>query len=110
MTAADTIVAIASAAGRGAVGIVRVSGPGVPRIAAEILGQLPSPRVATWSRFRDADGNSLDEGLALYFAAPASFTGEEVLELLLEDLLGDEDLAPGLEGLPGLVVEERVVE
>jgi tRNA modification GTPase len=81
MTAADTIVAIASAAGRGAVGIVRVSGPGVPRIAAEILGQLPSPRVATWSRFRDADGNSLDEGLALYFAAPASFTGEEVLEL-----------------------------
>lgn len=81
MTAADTIVAIASAAGRGAVGIVRVSGPGVPRIATEILGHLPAPRVATWSRFRDADGNSLDEGLALYFPAPASFTGEDVLEL-----------------------------
>ena len=81
MTAADTIVAIASAAGRGAVGIVRVSGPGVPRIAIEMLGHFPSPRVATWSRFRDADGNSLDEGLALYFAAPASFTGEDVLEL-----------------------------
>jgi len=81
MSRADTIFAIASAVGRSAVGIVRISGPEVPRIAAEILGKLPAPRVATRSRFRDADGGSLDEGLALYFAAPASFTGEHVLEL-----------------------------
>ncbi len=60
---------------------MRISGPEVPRVAAEILGKLPAPRVATRSRFRDAGGGSLDEGLALYFAAPASFTGEHVLEL-----------------------------
>src|SRR5271166_961817 len=81
MSRADTIVAIASAVGRSAVGIVRISGPEVPRIAAEILGKLPAARVATRSRFRAADGGSLDEGLALYFEAPASFTGEHVLEL-----------------------------
>ncbi len=81
MRSADTIVAIASAVGRSAIGIVRVSGPEVPRIAAQILGRLPPPRVAVRARFRDADGSGLDEGLALYFAAPASFTGEDVLEL-----------------------------
>jgi len=81
MSSADSIVAIASAAGRSAVGIVRVSGPDVPRIATEILGKLPEPRVATRARFRDTEGNSLDEGIAIYFAAPASFTGEHVLEL-----------------------------
>ena len=81
MSRADTIVAIASAVGRSAVGIVRISGPEVPRIAAEILGKLPAPRIATRSRFHAADGGSLDEGLALYFEAPASFTGEHVLEL-----------------------------
>ncbi len=81
MSSADTIVAIASAVGRSAVGIVRVSGPEVPRIAAEILGRLPPPRVAVRARFRDAFGASLDEGLAIHFAAPASYTGEHVLEL-----------------------------
>lgn len=81
MSRADTIVAIASAVGRSAVGIVRISGPEVPRVAAQILGKLPAPRIATRSRFRDAAGGSLDEGLALYFPAPASFTGEDVLEL-----------------------------
>jgi tRNA modification GTPase len=77
----DTIVAIASAAGRGAVGIIRVSGPRVPQIAAEILGGLPVPRRAQFSSFLDAQGGSVDQGLALYFPAPASYTGEHVLEL-----------------------------
>jgi tRNA modification GTPase len=77
----DTIVAVASAAGRGAVGIVRVSGTLVPRIAVAILGVLPAPRVALLRRFMDERGTVLDQGLALYFAAPASYTGEAVLEL-----------------------------
>ncbi len=77
----DTIVAVASPAGRGAVGIIRVSGAAVPRIAAAMLGALPAPRRAALRRFRGADGTSLDQGLALYFPAPASFTGEHVLEL-----------------------------
>jgi tRNA modification GTPase len=81
VTAPDTIVAIATPAGRGAVGIVRVSGAAVPRLAAALLGALPAPRLATLCRFLDADGSSLDEGLALYFPDPASFTGEHVLEL-----------------------------
>jgi tRNA modification GTPase len=77
----DTIVAVASAPGRGAVGVIRVSGPGVPRIASEILGSLPTPRRAHLCSFVAADGSALDEGLTLYFPAPASFTGEDVLEL-----------------------------
>ena len=81
MAAPDTIVAIATAPGRGAVGIVRVSGPDVPRLAALVLGSLPAPRRATLAQFRGPDGASLDAGLALYFPAPDSFTGEHVLEL-----------------------------
>ena len=81
MTSSDTIVAVASAAGRGAVGVIRVSGSQVPQIAAGILGTLPAPRVARLSKFLDAQGRSLDEGLALYFPSPASYTGEHVLEL-----------------------------
>jgi tRNA modification GTPase len=77
----DTIVAVASAAGRGAVGVIRVSGPLVPQIAAGVLGALPAPRRAQFSKFLDAHGRSLDEGLALYFPSPASYTGEDVLEL-----------------------------
>jgi tRNA modification GTPase len=77
----DTIVALASAAGRGAVGVIRVSGPGVPQIAAAVLGRLPAPRRASFSNFLDAQGITLDQGLALYFPAPASYTGEPVLEL-----------------------------
>jgi tRNA modification GTPase len=77
----DTIVAVASAPGRGAVGVIRVSGSGVPQIAKGILGALPAPRHARLSSFLDARGNSLDAGLALYFPAPASYTGEHVLEL-----------------------------
>jgi tRNA modification GTPase len=77
----DTIAAIASAAGRGAVGVIRVSGPLVPQIATGILGTLPAPRQARFSSFLDAQGRSVDEGIALYFPAPASYTGEHVLEL-----------------------------
>jgi tRNA modification GTPase len=77
----DTIAAIASALGRGAVGVIRVSGPLVPQIAASILGGLPAPRRAQFSSFLDGQGKSLDEGIALYFPAPRSYTGEHVLEL-----------------------------
>ena len=81
MSAPDTIIAVASAPGRGAIGVIRVSGPRVPAIAAGILGELPPARHARYSRFLDAQGRSVDEGLALYFPAPASYTGEHVLEL-----------------------------
>ena len=81
MTPLDTIAAIASAPGRGAVGVIRVSGPDVPRIAESILGTLPPPRIARVAQFLAGDGVSLDRGLALYFPAPASYTGEHVLEL-----------------------------
>jgi tRNA modification GTPase len=77
----DTIAAIATAPGRGAVGVIRVSGPLVQRIALGILGEVPAPRLARLSSFLDAAGASLDAGLALYFPAPASYTGEDVLEL-----------------------------
>ena len=79
--ASETIAALASPPGRGALGVIRVSGPGVPHIAIQLLGALPAPRAASLRRFRDVDGTALDEGLALYFPAPASFTGEHVLEL-----------------------------
>jgi tRNA modification GTPase len=93
VTSPDTIVAVATAPGRGAIAIIRVSGPEVAKVAAGLLGTLPSPRAARLSRFLDAAGNTVDEGLALYFPAPASFTGEDVLELqghggaLITDLL-----------------------
>ena len=77
----DTIAAIATPAGRGGVGIVRLSGPDVPAIAEQLLGHLPAPRHAQLHDFLDADGELIDTGLVLYFAAPASFTGEHVLEL-----------------------------
>ncbi|MCB1724465.1 MAG: tRNA uridine-5-carboxymethylaminomethyl(34) synthesis GTPase MnmE [Chromatiaceae bacterium] len=78
---ADTIAAIATPPGRGGVGIVRISGRDVPSIAAALTGHLPPTRVATLTHFRDAGGLSIDHGIALYFRAPASFTGEDVLEL-----------------------------
>jgi tRNA modification GTPase len=77
----DTIAAIASAPGRGAVGVIRVSGPDVPRIAVLILEGMPPPRRAQVSNFLGSDGEPIDRGLALYFPAPASYTGEHVLEL-----------------------------
>jgi tRNA modification GTPase len=81
MTDADTIVAIATAPGRGGIGVLRVSGTKVSDIATEILGRLPPPRQAMVATFRDGQGAPLDQGLALYFARPHSFTGQDVLEL-----------------------------
>ena len=77
----DTIVAAATPAGVGGIGIVRISGPDVPQIAGKMLGGLPPPRVASLREFHDAAGEPIDTGLALFFPAPGSFTGEPVLEL-----------------------------
>jgi tRNA modification GTPase len=77
----DTIAAAATAPGRGGIGVIRVSGPRVIPIAHELLGELPTARHAALRIFRDADGEMLDGGIAIYFPAPASFTGEDVLEL-----------------------------
>ncbi|WP_270825251.1 tRNA uridine-5-carboxymethylaminomethyl(34) synthesis GTPase MnmE [Aeromonas sp. QDB68] len=77
----DTIVAQATAPGRGGVGIVRVSGPAAERVAEIVLGKLPRVRYAEYLPFRDEQGQALDQGIALLFKAPNSFTGEDVLEL-----------------------------
>ena len=77
----DTIAAIATPPGRGGVGIIRVSGNAVPALLPELLGQSLPPRHAHLGPFLDADGEAIDHGLALYFPAPRSFTGEDVLEL-----------------------------
>jgi tRNA modification GTPase len=81
MPRADTIAAVATAPGRAGIGVVRVSGPAVRAIIAGILGRVPKPRAATLCGFRDATGGTLDRGLALFFPAPHSYTGEDVLEL-----------------------------
>jgi len=77
----DTIAAVATPAGRGGVGIVRVSGPGVSSISQSVVGCSLIPRQATFTDFLDGSGDVIDQGLALYFKSPASFTGEDVLEL-----------------------------
>jgi tRNA modification GTPase len=77
----DTIVAIATPAGSGGVGIVRLSGPRAFDIAGATTGRRLQVRVAHYARFMDADGNVIDDGIALAFAAPASYTGEDVVEL-----------------------------
>ncbi|MGV6492578.1 tRNA uridine-5-carboxymethylaminomethyl(34) synthesis GTPase MnmE [Stenotrophomonas rhizophila] len=77
----DTIVAIASAPGAGGVGLLRLSGPRARDIAQRIGVRTMRPRHAHYARFRDADGEVIDDGIALWFPAPNSFTGEEVVEL-----------------------------
>jgi tRNA modification GTPase len=77
----ETIAAVATPFGRGGIGIVRISGPHVRTLAEGVLGGVPSPRYATHCRFLDVDGCTIDEGIALFFPAPHSFTGEDVLEL-----------------------------
>ena len=77
----DTIAAIATAAGSAGVGIVRLSGPRSRDIAQALCGRQLVPRRARHATFRDADGATIDDGIALYFAAPGSFTGEDVVEL-----------------------------
>jgi tRNA modification GTPase len=78
---ADPIVAIATASGRGSVGIVRVSGRELASLVDALCGRALKPREASYLPFRDADGSPIDRGLALHFPAPHSFTGEDVLEL-----------------------------
>jgi tRNA modification GTPase len=94
MSHPDTIVAAATPPGRGGVGVVRVSGPKVPEIAATLVGELPVPRHATLTRFLDKTGEPIDVGLALFFPGPQSYTGEHVVEL---------------QGHGGPVVVERLV-
>jgi tRNA modification GTPase len=77
----DPIVAIATAPGRGAVGIIRVSGPNLAPVVQALCARSLKPREATFLPFLDADGAAIDQGLALHFPAPHSFTGEDVLEL-----------------------------
>jgi len=116
----DPIVAIATASGRGAVGIVRVSGVRMAPLIAAICGRGLKPREATYLPFRDALGVPIDHGLAIHFPAPHSFTGEDVFELqahggtvVLQLLLArcleaaeELDLATGQPRLAGLRVAE----
>ena len=77
----DPIVALATAPGRGAVGVVRMSGRGLDALVQALCGKALRPREATYLPFRDADGSAIDHGLALHFPGPQSYTGEDVLEL-----------------------------
>jgi tRNA modification GTPase len=98
----DTIVAQASPIGKGGVGVVRISGPNVIPIAEIILGKVPRPRYAEYLPFKNSDGQTLDQGIALLFKNPNSFTGEDVLELqghggqVIVDMLIKACLATGL--------------
>jgi tRNA modification GTPase len=78
---ADPIAAIATAPGRGGIGVVRISGPDLAGFARTLAGRDPKPRHAGLVRFLDGDGAQIDEGLLLFFPGPASFTGEDVVEL-----------------------------
>lgn len=77
----DTIAAIATAPGRGGVGVIRISGSNLLPFALALTGKVPKPRYATLAEFHAADGHTIDSGLLLYFPDPHSFTGEDVLEL-----------------------------
>jgi tRNA modification GTPase len=109
----DPIVAIATAPGRGAVGIVRVSGRRLQPLIDELIGGPLTPRQARYGAFRDIDGQAIDQGLALYFPAPHSYTGEDVLELqahggpvVLQLLVGRCLEAAAAGALPGLRLAE----
>ncbi len=77
----DTIAAIATASGAGGIGVVRISGPLSEQVATNILGHCPAPRYAAYLDFKQADGELIDRGIAIYYNAPHSYTGEAVLEL-----------------------------
>ncbi|NBD19121.1 tRNA uridine-5-carboxymethylaminomethyl(34) synthesis GTPase MnmE [Aquabacterium fontiphilum] len=116
----EPIVAVATAPGRGAVGIVRVSGKGLAPLALALCGRALQPRVAHYGPFLDAGGEALDHGLSLFFPAPHSYTGEDVLELqghggpvVMQLLLArclaaaaEADPATGRPRLPGLRLAE----
>lgn len=80
-TDADTIAAIATPPGKGGIGIVRISGSGTSEICIGLFNRSLQPRVAHFLPFNDEDGSILDRGIAIFFAAPHSYTGEDVLEL-----------------------------
>ncbi|MBI5658025.1 MAG: tRNA uridine-5-carboxymethylaminomethyl(34) synthesis GTPase MnmE [Nitrosomonadales bacterium] len=77
----DIIAAIATAPGRGGVGVIRMSGQSLDPVVRGVLGKIPVPRCATYSSFLDAQGQAIDRGIALFFPAPHSYTGEDVVEL-----------------------------
>ena len=77
----ETIAAIATAPGRGGVGVIRISGTHLAPLAQTLTGRIPTARTATLADFRAADGSVIDRGLLLHFPAPHSFTGEDVVEL-----------------------------
>jgi tRNA modification GTPase len=77
----DTIAAVATPPGRGGVAIVRLSGPDLAGLATVLLGHLPAPRQAVYGAFLSADGEPIDHGIAIYFPAPRSYTGDDLLEL-----------------------------
>ncbi len=79
--AADTIAAVSTPPGRGGLGVVRVSGPQAASVAKAMLGVVPPPRVAGYRAILDHAGEVIDRGIALWFAGPASYTGEDVLEV-----------------------------
>lgn len=112
----DTIAAVATAPGFGGIGVVRVSGPGVDRIAEALTGSRPAPRLAVYCTFRDQHGEAVDQGIALRFPGPHSFTGEDVLELqghggpMVLQLLLDAVLAQGARlARPGEFTERAFV-
>ena len=108
----DPIAAIATAPGRGGVGIVRISGKALGPLVDVLCGRALKPREATYLPFRDADGQPIDQGLALHFPAPHSYTGEDVLELqahggpVVLQLLLARCLEAGAQVLPGLRVAQ----
>jgi len=77
----DTIVAVATPPGRGGISVLRLSGPDVPEFARNFLGGVPRPRYAGLADFPDSEGKIIDHGIAVYFPAPNSYTGEHILEL-----------------------------
>ena len=77
----DTIAAIATASGAGGIGVVRLSGPDVKQIATQVLGHCPAPRHAAYLDFKQANGDLIDRGIAIFYPNPHSYTGENVLEL-----------------------------
>ena len=81
MPSTDVIAAIATAPGRGGIGVVRISGEDMRRFSQKILGKIPAPRFATLSNFLAENGEVIDQGISLYFPAPHSYTGQDVLEL-----------------------------
>ena len=108
----EPIAAIATAPGRGGVGIVRISGKALAPLVELLCGRALKPREATYLPFRDADGQPIDQGLALHFPAPHSYTGEDVLELqahggpVVLQLLLARCLEAGAQVLPGLRVAQ----